>query len=124
METQKWVNLALLAAAVVCFAFVSKFVFLLFGWLVWPVYEEWAVPLPYALAFGVAFFVFVMARRSGLVNGFLNGVADEMTRVSWPQRKETVSSAGVVIVLLAISAAALLIIDTLWRAVVRGLLSL
>ncbi|QQR81966.1 MAG: preprotein translocase subunit SecE [Deltaproteobacteria bacterium] len=63
-------------------------------------------------------------RQSVLANNFFNDVVDEMTRVSWPQRKETVSSAVVVVILLAISSGALLIIDTLWRAVVRGLLSL
>ena len=124
METQKQVNLALVLVTTVIFMFLSKLALLVWSWLGWPVFEDWSVQLPYIVSFVVAVGLGVLLRRSQVPNTFLNEVVEEMTRVSWPQRKETVSSAVVVVVLLAISAGSLLIIDTLWRAVVRGLLSL
>lgn len=124
METQKSVNLALVVLTALVFVFLSKVAFLVWGWLNWPVFEEWTIQLPYLVAFGFSLVVGVSLRRYQVANAFFNDVVEELARVSWPQRKETVSSAVVVVVLLAISAGSLLIIDTLWRAVIRGLLSL
>ena len=124
METQKSVNLALVVMTTLVFVFLSKLAFLVWGWLNLPVFEDWTVQLPYLVSFVLAVVLGASVRRSQVANTFFNEVVEELTRVSWPQRKETVSSAVVVVILLAISAGSLLIIDTLWRAVIRGLLSL
>ena len=124
METQKSVNLALVVMTTLVFVFLSKLAFLVWGWLNLPVFEDWTVQLPYLVSFVLAVVLGASVRRSQVANTFFNEVVEELARVSWPQRKETVSSAVVVVILLAISAGSLLIIDTLWRAVIRGLLSL
>lgn len=53
------------------------------------------------------------------VKKFLNEVAIELKKVSWPTRKETINSTFVVIVLMFILAAFLAVVDGLLAKFVR-----
>ncbi|MBI3541378.1 MAG: preprotein translocase subunit SecE [Deltaproteobacteria bacterium] len=123
-QTQRWVNLSLLFVALVLFLFANQ----LFGFL-WnvsrlPVPDELPIApaaiLSAVIAGGIGFWI----RRSERVNAFLNDVALELSRVVWPNRKETVTSAMVVIVLVGLSATFLFFIDLVWGIMMRGVLSL
>jgi len=74
------------------------------------------------LAFVVSAGLWLWARRYQRANIFLNEVAAELSKVTWPERKETVSSAGVVVVLISIAALILFLIDSLWRVAIQGML--
>lgn len=84
-----------------------------------PTPEGWVVA-PYdilAIALGLATFVILL--RNERVVGFTNEVITELTKVVWPNRKETVISTGVVSVLVAICAVILFGFDMVWGALVK-----
>ena len=119
-ETQKWVNLGLLGGALVVFLFLDR----LFGFVWeaahWSLLEEWPVHADALAAFLVAAGAGLWIRRWARANQFLNEVAVELGKVSWPARKETVTSSGVVAVLVGIAALLLAVIDLMWGTVSRG----
>ena len=121
-KTQKWVNLGLLVAAVLIFLFLNQLFSALWGMARLPVNEDWPIEPAQILAFVVAAGAAFWARRYRRSNVFLNEVAEELSKVSWPERKDTVSSAGVVVILLSIASVVLFLIDSLWRFAVQGLL--
>ncbi|MDR1052144.1 MAG: preprotein translocase subunit SecE [Deltaproteobacteria bacterium] len=55
---------------------------------------------------------------------FLKEAKRELTRVTWPTRKETVQSTGLLLVFVAISAVYLTLVDTILSKVLRGIWSL
>jgi preprotein translocase subunit SecE len=123
MQTQKWVNLGLLVAALLVFLFVNQLLGALWGVARLPLGDDWPVEPSQILAFLVAAGVAFWARRYRRANGFFNEVVLELSKVTWPERKETVASAGVVIVLIGIAAAILFLIDQLWRVSMKGIFS-
>ncbi len=82
------------------------------GWMVAP--QEMI-----AAALGIAMFV-ILVKNEKVVN-FTDDVIAEMSKVTWPNRKETVLSTGIVSVLVAICAMILFGFDMIWGAIVRVL---
>jgi preprotein translocase subunit SecE len=123
MQTQKWVNLGLLVAALLGFLFLNQLLGALWGLARLPVGEDWPVEPAQILAFAAVAGLALWARRYQRANGFFNEVVLELSKVTWPVRKETVSSAGVVIVLIGIATAILFVIDQIWRVAMKGLLA-
>ena len=122
MQTQKWVNLGLLLSGGIIFLFLSKLTIAVWDLTRLPISEEWPVEPPYLIGFAVAAGIAFWVRRNDRANNFLNEVGLELSRVTWPGRKETVASAGVVVVLIGIAALILFLIDTLWGTMIRGVL--
>ncbi len=124
MQTQKWVNFGFLIAATAVFLFVNQLAAALWDVFRLPIPEDWPIEPSHVIAFAIAVGAVLGARRSQKANGFFNEVAMELSKVSWPNRKETVASAGVVIILVGIAALILFVIDTIWGTVIRGTLAL
>lgn len=124
MQTQKWVNLGLLLGSTAVFLFLGKLLGAIWDMVRLPAFALLSIESYYLLSFLVALGVGIAVRRNVQANGFLNDVVVELSRVTWPQRKETVASAGVVIVLVGIAALLLFLIDSLWGTMIRGLMAL
>lgn len=110
-------------------------IYLACGFIAWMLFREvlasaWTIarlPMPadwivspvdmLAVAFGVATFLVLL--KSARVGSFTNEVITELGKVTWPNRKETVLSTGVVSVLVGICAIILFLFDMLWGAVVK-----
>lgn len=122
-QTQKWVNLGLLVVAVLVFLFFNQLFTALWDVARLPVNEEWPVAPAQLIAFVLAAGLVFGARSYKRANTFFNEVVVELSKVTWPEPKETVSSAGVVIVLIGIAAMILFVIDQLWRVAMRGVLA-
>jgi len=63
------------------------------------------------------FIATAMLYRHKGTNDLAHEVADEMSRVTWPTRKETSNSTVIVVVTSVITAAVLFLFDTVWSAV-------
>jgi preprotein translocase subunit SecE len=70
-------------------------------------------------AIAIAGIATLVAWRNEQVFTLASEVAGELRKVSWPTRKETMSSTVVVIITTIISAAFLGVFDTVWSAVTR-----
>ena len=123
MDHQRWVNIGIFAAGVIAFLFLRQ----LFeaGWLLarLPVFENWPIAPSDAIAFGIAGAAILLVKRNGKSNLFLGEVAQELVKVTWPNRKETVVSTGVVLVMVAACTAVLFVIDILWGTITKGVLA-
>ena len=84
--------------------------------------EDWIIPPDALFALVAVGAILLVVRRSQRGNGFLNEVASELTKVTWPGRKETVLSTGVVAAMVGASALVLFLFDFLWGMVSRGIL--
>lgn len=110
-------------------------IYLACGFLAWLLFREimatvWVVarlPLPAdwimapsdMIAAAVGLSTFVVLLRNEKVNTFVNEVITELAKVTWPNRKETVLSTGVVSVLVGICSIILFGFDMLWGALVK-----
>lgn len=84
-----------------------------------PMPADWMVSPVDMLAVAMGIVTFVVLLKSQRVNTFTNEVLTETGKVTWPNRKETVLSTGVVSVLVGICAVILFGFDMLWGAIVR-----
>jgi preprotein translocase SecE subunit len=80
---------------------------------------DWIVPAPDIMATVLAIVLFVFLVKNAKINEFVNEVITELSRVVWPNPKETVLSTGVVSLLVAICAGVFFLFDMLWGTLVR-----
>lgn len=62
----------------------------------------------------------VSAKPAGRIHTFLREVRIEMSKVTWPPRKELITATGVVIVAVVIAAVYIGALDFVWQMVVRA----
>ena len=53
---------------------------------------------------------------------YLREVRQEVSKVTWPSKKETYTSAGIVLVVISIAAVILMLVDQLFSSLVRVVL--
>jgi preprotein translocase subunit SecE len=70
----------------------------------------------------VAALVFFILMRHEQANQFMNEVMVELSRVSWPTRKETANATIIVIVMVVISGVVLGLLDYVWTQLLRQIL--
>ncbi len=121
-KTQQWVNLGLLVVAALVFVFLNQLLATVWNVLRLPLSGDWAFEPSQVIAFVVAVALAAFLRRYEKANRFLNEVVEELSKVSWAERQETVSSAGVVVIVLVAASLLLFLIDSFWRYVIRGVL--
>jgi len=120
MATQKIVNLGLLLVAVGAFLFLTQVVQLVWSVGGLPRMADWLVAPPMLVSFAVSAGGIVVIRQNAEWNRFLNEVVQELSKVTWPTRKETTLSTGVACVLVVICAAVLFLFDSLWGVILRS----
>ena len=84
-----------------------------------PAPVEWVVAPSDIIAAVIGIATFVILLKNARVNIFTNEVINELSKVVWPPRKETVLSTGVVSVLVAICAVILFLFDLTWGSLVK-----
>lgn len=109
----QWVNLSFLACGVLAWAFLRELFFLGFDLLGWNRLNWLIAPSDVAgMVAGAILFVVLWKNQKAKV--FLSEVFTELTKVTWPKRKETALSTGVVSILVALATLSILIFDSLW----------
>lgn len=114
------------------FAIVLFLFFALKGGLVY-VWDAFALPVPgflvsfpFSLPALVAFVLVavsaVWVRSIPVVRTFGQDVILELSKVVWPDRRQTVMSAGIVIVMLGIVALLLFVCDLVWGTLTKSML--
>lgn len=124
MQSQKIVNLSLVLAGIGAFLFFSNAFSALWSLIGLPRMPEWIVAPPDILSFVVVATAGIIARKNEKANTFLNEVTVELSKVTWPDNKETLISTGVSCVLVVICAVILFGFDSLWGTIIRGIFTL
>src|SRR3989338_3015167 len=116
-NVQKWVSFIFLATGVLTWWVLRQISEFVVALLPWRVATDWTVPLHDWVGMGVGLLLFILLRRSAVATGFMAEVIGEISKVTWPARKETILSTGVVAIMVAIAALILFGFDTLWGTV-------
>lgn len=119
MTPTKIISLSFLGCAVIALFLIRELVSSVWGIARLPMPADWVL-MPsdiIAVAAGVA--VFVILIRNVRAKQFVNDVILELERVTWPERKETLVSTGVVAVLVGICALILFLFDLFWGSLVN-----
>lgn len=119
---KKYLDLGFGAIAIIVWLMFRQLFLFAWDFLRLPVYENFAIGIPDVLSFLLAVGVFVVLKRNAKVSEFGLEVISELGKVTWPTRKETVVSTGVIIVMVAIASVLMFGIDTLWGTLTRSFL--
>ena len=121
---QKWVNLGLILSTL-ALGFLS-YQMLAQVWAIFRLREfpDWPLSLPAIIAGVLALLILIIVKSNSKAMTFLNEVALELSKVTWPTYQETVSSTGVIIIMVGIAAVLMFLFDMLWVALTRSLIGL
>lgn len=118
-NTKKWIQISYLFMAAltwIFFYYLSDMVWDLVGL---PIPADWFIMPAQIIAFAAAIVLFIILQRNLKVNQFSSEVASELSKVTWPEKKETIMSAGVIAVMISICAVILFAFDSLWGTIVK-----
>ncbi len=121
---QKWVTISFLAFSALIAYIISAALFKLAG-----VYDlealakvknmELAIQL---ISMGVGAILLLVLYKSNSANQFMHEVVTELTRVTWPTNKETVSATFIVIIMVLVTGLILGLVDKFWTQVIQWIL--
>jgi preprotein translocase SecE subunit len=120
-RSQKMVSLIYLACGFVGWLLFREIAGTAWQLLRLPMPADWVVAPAELIAAGAGLAIFIALLTNVKVNTFTNEVITELAKVSWPNRKETVLSTGVVSVLVGICSLILFGFDMIWGLLVRML---
>jgi preprotein translocase subunit SecE len=121
---QKWIDLGLGLAAVALWFLLSQMLTQVWTIFRLPLMADWPIQLPALLALVGSAGAFALTRWNARAMAFLNDVAVELSKVTWPTMQETVASTGVIIVMVGIASLLMFFFDTLWGTLTRSFLTL
>ena len=109
---ERWVQLGFMVVAILLVWFFDHLISAI--WYIFADPNEAIVTAAAVLSgLGVAAVLYSNASAHGLVHG----IAEELSKVTWPTRKETSSSTIVVVVTSIVAALMLFLFDSVWSAV-------
>jgi preprotein translocase subunit SecE len=111
---QRWVSIGYVAAAALAHLLFSRIAELVWDLARWPYPEEWPLTPPELVGFVFFVITLVILRRTPVVNVFMNESAAEIAKVTYPEKKETYMTTGVVVLVTAIAAVILAVYDVIW----------
>jgi preprotein translocase subunit SecE len=109
---ERWVQFAFIGAALFAFWFLDNFIH-----AVWNIFAEPDPTLVTASSALVSIVGAFVLYRAPTINEWAHEVAAELSKVTWPTRKETRSATVIVLIVSVIAAAILGLFDAAWAAV-------
>lgn len=118
-NTKKWIQISYLFLAALTWIFFYHLSETIWDLAKLPLFPDWALSPPQMIAFVAAIILFVILQKNEKINEFSVEVASELSKITWPDKKETVLSTGVIAVMVAICAVILFAFDSLWGTIVK-----
>ena len=121
-SNQKWVNMSFLAVSVLIAYILFAGFFKLAG-----VYdfESKVKNVDLIIRFGsigIGTLLFIILYKNETVNQFMHETVTELSRVTWPTTKDTLSSTWVVLIMVLITGLLLGLMDKFWTLVIQWIL--
>jgi len=111
---KKWLDISFVAMAFLVFFVLRQFLIYLWGAFGFSLQSRLILNVPEIISLGLAFLTLVILKRHAKVNEFGLNVVAELSKVVWSGRKETFTSAGVILVMVGFAALALSLLDVFW----------
>lgn len=122
-KTKKILFICLIIASFFLYHIASQFAELVFDWFNIPITRDYGLTIPEFIAAGVAGLVFIFVLKNRTWMGFFSEAITELSKVTYPTRKEAGQSAVVVIILVAIATLFLALFDYIWSNFTQIILS-
>lgn len=116
---QRWINISYLVVSALLWLVFRHLAELVWDLTRMPVSQDVIMAPTDWIALVLSVVVFVTLLRNRRLNEFMGEVSQELAKVTWPPRKESVMSAGIITVLVAIVSLLLVGFDSLWQALLR-----
>lgn len=123
MKSEKIVNICLIIICVFLYLVASQIAELVFDWLEIATTRDYLLTLPEIVSAGLCAVVFVLAHRNQRLTVFLNEAVTELSKVSYPTKKESGQSAVVVIVMVSVATLFLALFDSVWSFLTQLILT-
>lgn len=123
MRSEKIVNICLIILCVFLYLVASQIAELVFDWLEVATTRDYLLTFPEIASILFCSLVFVFARRSKHLMVLLNEAVNELSKVSYPTKKESGQSAVVVIVMVGIATLFLALFDSVWSFLTQLILT-
>jgi len=111
---RKWIDLVLALCGVAMWFVLRQMFEQVWELFRLPLMSDWPIQFPALTALALSLMAFVLVRRNKKTMTFLDEVSIELSKVSWPKGKDTVSSTGVIIVMVGIASVILFVFDIIW----------
>ena len=115
---QRWINMSYLVVSALLWMVFRHLAELVWDLAHLPVSADAILAPADWIALGLSVVVFVALLRNHRLNEFMGEVSQELSKVTWPPRKESVMSAGVIAVLVGVVATLLVGFDTIWQKLI------
>lgn len=120
-NTKKWIMMSYIFLAALTWVFFYYLTDSLWDALSLPVYPDLFLSPAHMVASVTGIALLLVLQRSEKVNTFASEVASELAKVTWPERKETLLSAGVISIMIAICAMILFAYDSILGTFIKVL---
>ena len=122
MTPKQWVNIAFAVAAIL--------LFMVFQQVLETVWDSFKLPMsnlpvewPGIISAGLGVAVFFGLQKNQKTVVFMNEVVLELTKVTWPVKKETMLSAVIVIIMVGIASVIMFLFDAGWGSLTQKFLA-
>jgi len=122
-KTKKIVNICLIIVAVFLYLLASQIVELVFDWLNLAITRDYWLTIPEFISIGIAALSYIVVLKNKTVMGFLTEAVTELSKVTYPTKKEAGQSAVIVIIMVAIATLFLALFDTIWSYLTKLILT-
>jgi preprotein translocase SecE subunit len=119
LNVNRLVNVSFAGLGIVVFLFIRQIAEVVWHLSRLPVPTEWPVTPADLIAFAAGVAVFVVLKKNNKTSTFTSEVIVELSKVTYPPRKETLLSGVVVSIMVAVCAMILFGFDTLWGTMVK-----
>lgn len=122
MNPKRWINISFAVAAIL--------LVLVFKQVLDAVWDSFRLPIsnlpvewPTIIGVGLGVLIFFGLQKSQKVVTFMNEVVLELSKVTWPVKKETLLSAVIVIIMVGIASVIMFAFDTVWGTLTQKFLA-
>lgn len=123
MEARRWVDIGFVAAGLIAFIVLQQVATVAWDFFKLPFFENWVMSLPDLVAVLGGTGVFLGLRFHQKSNVFSQEVIVELSKVTYPAKKETALSAVVVAVMVGIASVILILFDVAWGTLTKKFLA-
>ena len=123
MKNKKIVNICLIIAAFFLYFVASQIIELVFDNLNMPITREFGLTIPEIISVVLAGVAFLVVIKNSTWVGFFTEAVTELSKVTYPTRKESGQSAIVVVVMVSIATLILALFDSIWSFLTQLILS-
>lgn len=124
MNPKKIVTLSFAVVAAVSLLIFSEFFTLLWGFWGSEIDLGIGIQVPQVLAGVAALVLFFILNQNRSANEYCVNVVHELMKVTWADRKESLKSAVMVLIIVGIASILLMVYDSLWGYLTKKLLNL